>query len=70
VLPGQCKIPVTYIDDDDDDDDDDGDHIYLFLHVVLWEPVMTLLIFIIDALFDEIIIVICNSWKNNVLYAV
>jgi hypothetical protein len=40
VLPGQCKIPVTYIDDDDDDDDDDD--IYLYLHIVLWEPFMTL----------------------------
>ena len=66
MLPGQCKIPVTYIDDDDDDDDD---HIYLYVHMVLWEPVMTLLIFIFDALFNEIV-VICNSWKNSVLYAV
>jgi len=55
-------MPVTYINDDD--------HIYLYLCMVLWEPIMTLLIFIIDALFNEIIVVICNSWKNNVLYAV
>jgi len=46
VLPGHCKIPVTYIDDDDDVD------IYLYLHMVLWEPAMTLLIFIIDAMFN------------------
>jgi hypothetical protein len=48
VLPRLCKVPANYIvvvavvvDD-----------IYLYLHMVLCEPVMTLLIFIIEALFN------------------
>ena len=50
MLPGQCKIPVTFIVVVVDDDDD-GD-VYLYLHIVLCEPLMTLFIFIIDALFN------------------